>query len=588
MRPVEPDAARPGADRRTLHLDAVAADGGVRETGLSNETSDPSEVLLRVWRALSRFQCVLSGFLVLVGSWYVFRYRSDYPVLAGYSWKYMAAVIAPFLLLAGGACLADRLPGFRLSGRRPGFMHALAASMPAPVGLVLAVMAPDPYVAVLMFILAAGLTASLWARCLRSPRPLLISLGPVLLACLMFAAEIPELVLRPATVVWGQESCFAMPAFPTKAPFIGKGGRLLGGLDARMEAPEYPAGARLVTNSIGLRNDTDIRTEAEPGVTRILSLGDSFSNGFAADQDRFYGPLLEQALEKRSTDPSGYEVWNAEVSDPAYGLRYLQQHGLGLNPDLVLYGLCGNDVMQAYWFAGPGRRFTLIDGRLCANPDYGGDPIPFYEQFRDRAYPRSRRVETIPASAPPQAGLVETLAAFRIFSGLFNLSLAYRSLPTVTKGFTGRYEAVDGRLRLFDGAANLGFYLDPAPPVVDRMYEVFFGLLNELDRTTRSAGGRFVLVLFPQRHQVQSGDWEAMASYWNLDRGDFDMEAPNRIIGGYCRENDIECVDLLDLFREHAGAGTLYLPGGDVHFNRRGHALAAEGVGAYLSTGRIE
>ena len=47
-------------------------------------------------------------------------------------------------------------------------------------------------------------------------------------------------------------------------------------------------------------------------------------------------------------------VVNAEVSDPAFGLYYLQNFGVRYRPDVVLVGLCGNDMLQAENFVGGG------------------------------------------------------------------------------------------------------------------------------------------------------------------------------------------------------------------------------------------
>ncbi|MCP4800862.1 MAG: hypothetical protein GY893_13035 [bacterium] len=542
---------------------------------MTNETSNSADTLQAVSRALQRFHSVLSGFIALVGSYFVFSYQSDNAILLGYSWKYILAVIGPYLFLVGLSCFPDRLSvllGTRSIHRR---FTGLIIWLPLILGTVLAIISPEAHTAMLLFILSFGSTAILWARHSGRPQSLLLSLGPILLVTLMFAVEIPELIRGNSMVVWGQANSFLFPAFPTEAPFIGVGGRLKSNLDVRMNAPEYKAGARLITNSIGLRNSRDFALVPDSGITRVLSIGDSFSTGFAAEQDKFFGTYL--------AEQTGYEVLNAEVSDPAYGLNYLQSHGLDFSPNWVVYGLCSNDVMQTFWYAGPGRRMKLQDGILLANPDYDGDPTSFYEHFQDFAYPKHHRDLEEKIQSPPLAGIINTLAAFDLFSGLFELSLQYKSLPTITKGFAGDYEAIDGRLRLLDGASNMGFYLKPTPSIINEMYDVFFSVLKEMAQSTEASGHRFVLVLFPQRHQVQTADWDIMVDYWNLDPADFDLNASNRIITEFCRVNGIEYVDLLDRFQENAGAKNLYLPGGDIHFNRRGHEVAAQGVADYLT-----
>jgi len=542
----------------------------------------------RVHVALDTIHRLCLGVLAIVGAVFVVRYRSTDPALWGYSWQYLLAIVGPYGALVAAVRMLRPAPTgepgalFRLLAALPRWLRPLPGMLFVGIGVGLALIAPEPRVALALLVLSGGVAVQAWSRFTGSPRPLLLSIGPVLAAVVLFAVELPLTLRDRPLVTWGQADCFRVEGFPEQPPFIGPGGRLLPDLDARIAAPEYHGGARLITNGRGLRNRSDFGAAPAPGTTRILSLGDSFATGFCADQDRFFGTLLAARL--RQVRP--VEVLNAAISDPAYGLRYLQQYGLALQPEIVTYSLCGNDVMQAFWFAGPGRRFVLADGRLEANPEFHGDPVPFFEHFADVAYHRSRGAaggtSTGRAWPSPAAWAVNTLAGFRLLSGLRDMSLRFRSQPAVTRGVPESANAADRRLRLFDGGANVGFYLQPAPPVVDAMYAVFFDLLRELDRSARRGGARFVLVLFPQRHQVQPADWEVMCRHWNLDPADFDLDLPSLRVKRFCAEHDIECVDLLARFRRLAGDDTLYLPGGDVHFNRRGHAVAAAGVAEYL------
>jgi hypothetical protein len=74
---------------------------------------------------------------------------------------------------------------------------------------------------------------------------------------------------------------------------------------------EY-AGARVVTNSLGLR---DFRPPSrDGGEVQILVLGDSFTFGYGVPLEESYPNLLEQHL--NATDPDRYEVVNAGV--PGY------------------------------------------------------------------------------------------------------------------------------------------------------------------------------------------------------------------------------------------------------------------------------
>ena len=127
-----------------------------------------------------------------------------------------------------------------------------------------------------------------------------------------------------------------------------------------------PQGVRLVTNGSGFRNVAEIPETPAPGELRILSLGDSFSIGMQVDQTHFFGAALETQL-RAAMPERRVTVANAEVSDPAFGLYYLQNSGVRYQPDVVLLGLCGNDMLQAENFVGEDRFFQLDDaGTLVA------------------------------------------------------------------------------------------------------------------------------------------------------------------------------------------------------------------------------
>jgi hypothetical protein len=137
------------------------------------------------------------------------------------------------------------------------------------------------------------------------------------------------------------------------------------------------------------------------------------------------------------------------------------------------------------------------------------------------------------------------------------------------------YESRDGHKRLIDGSANLGFFYRKRLEPVETMHAVSEDLLGRMNREAMQGGARFLLVIFPQRYQVQPRDWEAMRRRWSLKEDDFDLTLANRRLAEFCRREGIACCDLLEPFRREAARQSLYLPEGDTHFNRHGHQVAA-------------
>lgn len=97
-------------------------------------------------------------------------------------------------------------------------------------------------------------------------------------------------------------------------------------------------GVMVSTNSFGMRD-----SEPDPERNKkIVVLGDSFTFGFQAPQEKIFPYLLERALQEE--DPA-YEVLNLAVSgyaikDEVTALKY---KGLQWNPDVIIVGYVMND-----------------------------------------------------------------------------------------------------------------------------------------------------------------------------------------------------------------------------------------------------
>ena len=102
-------------------------------------------------------------------------------------------------------------------------------------------------------------------------------------------------------------------------------------------------------NSEGFR-DTDFPLSKPPHTIRIVCLGDSWTFGHNADQDRTYPHRLAVLL-KDSFPNVNIEVLNLGTlaSTSHEGLEVLQRRALSLNPDLVVIGYSMNDASISGW-----------------------------------------------------------------------------------------------------------------------------------------------------------------------------------------------------------------------------------------------
>jgi hypothetical protein len=138
---------------------------------------------------------------------------------------------------------------------------------------------------------------------------------------------------------------------------------------------------------------------------------------------------------------------------------------------------------------------------------------------------------------------------------------------------------------------GFGTFTHPAPPVIDEAYRRLFRVLEGFQAFCEARGILLAVQLFPQRYQVQPGDWDRAVRKYSLRSSGFDLMAPNRRIGDFCREHGIPCLDPTAAMAAYcARAGkTLYLPLGDMHWNREGHLAffqnSREAFGAVVEKG---
>jgi lysophospholipase L1-like esterase len=100
---------------------------------------------------------------------------------------------------------------------------------------------------------------------------------------------------------------------------------------------------KFVINANGFRNDLDIANEKPAGTVRVLSIGDSHTQGFEVHQDRTFSAVVERYLRDHGINA---EVMNAGVSgfSNAEELIFLTEEGIKYSPDVVVLGFFSNDL----------------------------------------------------------------------------------------------------------------------------------------------------------------------------------------------------------------------------------------------------
>ena len=114
-----------------------------------------------------------------------------------------------------------------------------------------------------------------------------------------------------------------------------------------------------VTNSRGFRDRRDFDYAKPAGTLRVLSLGDSHTQGYEVRQEATFSAVLERALARGGLRA---EVLNAGVSgySTAEALAFLENEGHKFRPDVVVLGFYANDFEDNL----KAGLFALDQGRL--------------------------------------------------------------------------------------------------------------------------------------------------------------------------------------------------------------------------------
>lgn len=325
------------------------------------------------------------------------------------------------------------------------------------------------------------------------------------------------------------------------------------GFDGWVKTREYTS--RVTINAQGLRGPE--RPYAKPaGVTRILYLGDSFTEAVqVAEQDGVVG-RLESTLNARGT--GRYEVFNGGVGGWGTGqqLVYLREEGYRYQPDLVVVMLyLGNDVYDnSYTLQGAPKNphepyFTFRD-------DGTFEPIEF----------KSRR----PEDASP------------VVAGLRASSLLWNVFETGVLVKLGEGED-DEELRA--NRFNLNKMIVHQIKPSDRQEEAWRTTLTLLQRVRQlgeERGFQTAVVIAPAAFQVYDADWDTLLRENKLKPAEWSADLPNAVLAANAGTIGAPMLDLLPALRAEVPIVPSLYYSYDKHWNAAGHAVAAREVERFL------
>ena len=344
---------------------------------------------------------------------------------------------------------------------------------------------------------------------------------------------------------------------------VGPGGYLKEGFKGQV-LDGYGGTVTWINNSQGFRNQQDFSKRPPQGTLRILSMGDSFTAGYRVDQN----DTFSKQLEIWSTNFFGpTEVLVSCIESPYKGLQYLKQQGYTWFPHMVILGITlGNDIAQAY--------VSLHQ-----------EVIEFKDEFKDELeneFKNELEKLVLPDYCFLQRDRLDNVILDSIVwlqqQRLYNI--VFKPPKSIASWYGNKEKS-----RLFDGVNGLGMYIKRPPTEIEDAYDRLFRILLDFKKFCIMHGIRFVIAIFPQRFQVQPDDWKVTLRDYSLRNEQFDLMLPNHRLQDFCDRNSIICIDPTEHMKKYyeTTAQNLYLPYGDMHWNRYGHRVWLEGAKPSLS-----
>ena len=298
-------------------------------------------------------------------------------------------------------------------------------------------------------------------------------------------------------------------------------------------------------------NDRDYALHKPDDRYRILVVSDSF--GWAGGRDDNYAEILERLLAER------YGEDRVEVINSGYPMTHtgeqlgmLRKFGLQYAPDLVILGFfVGNDFIDS-------ERFRK---RIVVN---------------DAFFDIDRRSERIFLGYPivPQSRLVHVirhrakLAAEYFRSG--GSAMAGLDPADVEGTFSSQtFRRIEATRMQFSNV------LHQKKGVFDGKIAFAEENLTAMGKLLESQNIDFVVALFPDEYQVNSGLRWQLRDAFGMREADYDLELPQRLVRNHMEAQQVPVIDLLPAFTERGATEDLYLLR-NTHWNDAGRNLAAQ------------
>jgi lysophospholipase L1-like esterase len=295
-------------------------------------------------------------------------------------------------------------------------------------------------------------------------------------------------------------------------------------------------GVPVSINSNGLRGD-EIKTPKPPHTVRIVAVGDSITFGYGIRIEDTYAKVLEKRLNEEGTDGTRYEVLNGGTLGGSLldYLHFLDQKAESLQPDIVLIGLCLNDILV-----------YSESGVISGGEEWDGH----------------------------HRAMVHRLNHFALrHSDLY--TLAYSGLKTIL------YASGIVDMNKSQGANFVA--LAPPSDYQTKAWKSSLNMLQRISAFCDKRGYKLMIVVFPMQMQISDADLNFYRTKYHLRLGDGALAGdPQERLRTFAAATGIVLVDLLPVYRSY-DSKDLYLQNKKIRFDAthpsvKGNQIAANEI----------
>lgn len=322
---------------------------------------------------------------------------------------------------------------------------------------------------------------------------------------------------------------------------------------------EYNVGVRI--NNYGFRGK-DITIEKEPGVVRIMAIGDSFTFGVGAEEDETIPFLIEKELKKES---KRVEVLNSGFGSYSPLLHFLKVRDeyLEFSPDLVIYFFDFSDLADDWRYE---NQLVYDKSGAISHCD------PSYSQGK-RDWWKVLRMHS-KSCVYIHNKVVRTIDKIRIL-GLKNY------LKAKMEGKRAKALIIEKTEK--DKAINPikydGYLMirgrDKLPEITEhfKRTEKYLNMIRDL---LAKENIPMVLVIYPYGIHVSDNEWVEGRKYWGFDEKVYDDYYAFSLMEDYALRNGIPCINILWDFLKHKDSHLFFDIDG--HFTPEANQIAAKAI----------